>query len=532
MPGPNGTLTVRITDGYTDRHVTQHVRDLKFTKTAPGGHRDCSFRLTVPRGTFTDLGPQDRAYIYDARTTRCIFDSYIENPTPVDGPAGQSYDITARGGMALLNDETRPLIYIDTSLDTWDHVQYGTALKGSNASQFNDIPIGGATGMLAQFPEGLTVATGAVAAVDNYSLARANMEIAAVRVLTVSGKNDTGWRTELFDGTTVHSTGDPIQMSLTGADQTFWVPTLADTGVVILQLRRNGLATNVADDLTWTKFGVLSLLGRRVDRYGTLLGTAVEHGSTATSVLASQVVEDLLGRLLTFCDPATADVDVTTWPIDQLAMPDGVKAAQVLDALELWEPDHFFEILESDPAGLHRFNYRAWPTEPRYEVSVKDGWRQTGSDVDLCNRILVSWTDHAGTTQTTEVTAADLGLTGIGLPVDALGSRVKDADPITLPEGLGSEANALQIGGAILTEKINPPRAGTVVVRRPVLDRDTDSLVMPWELEPGCVVRIRETGDELRCTEVSYDDDSVASTLTLGRPVLTTEQRVARLSAA
>jgi hypothetical protein len=202
-------------------------------------------------------------------------------------------------------------------------------------------------------------------------------------------------------------------------------------------LFRTGIGTNVADDTTWSQFDGLSMIGQRMDRNGTLL-TGAAGLVSATQVLASQVVEDLLGRLLTFCDPATAQVDATTFGITELAWPEGVKAADVLTKLGLFESGYLWEILESNDAGKHRFNYRAWPTTPRYEVSVRDDWKQRGSDVDLCNRILVAWTDAVGNHQVTAVTAAVLGLTGIGLPVDALGTRVKDADPITLPDGYGS----------------------------------------------------------------------------------------------
>jgi hypothetical protein len=141
----------------------------------------------------------------------------------------------------------------------------------------------------------------------------------------------------------------------------------------------------------------------------------------------------------------------------------------------------------------------------------------------------VNWTDGNGNAQSTPVTAASLGLVGIGLPVDDLGARVKDADPITLPEGKGSAANATRIGGQILTDKINPPKSGTILVRRPIIDQLTGNTVMPWEIEPGYICRVRETGDDLRITQVDYDDDSCSMLLTLGAPVLTDEQRLARL---
>jgi hypothetical protein len=42
---------------------------------------------------------------------------------------------------------------------------------------------------------------------------------------------------------------------------------------------------------------------------------------------------------------------------------------------------------------------------------------------------------------------------------------------------------------------------------------------MPWEIEPGYLCRVRETGDDLRITQVDYDDDSCSMLLTLGTPV-------------
>jgi hypothetical protein len=526
MPGTRGALTVRVADGHTDRHVTRHVQGLRFTKVAPGGHQSCSFTMNLPRDTFTDLGPQDRCWIYDARTARPVFDGYLENPTPVDGPRGQSFDVSAVGGMALANDETRALIYVDRDLAGWEKASDSAPSANVETGDFDGV----GTGVRVQFVPGQPVGTGSLANVGYYPILRAGMTIGAIKCSFDSGNATAGYVQDF-----VTDSGS----TLTGVRSTSAFPFEAYTDddftdgatIIGIRLRRSGLPTNVADDDTWTAVVDLSVVGQRMDRYGDLLLGAAGLVS-ADSVLAHHVVEDLLGRLLTFCDPSTALIEATTWEIDQLAFPNGEKAATVLGALDLWEPDMLWEIGAAGPNGLHQFNYRAWPTEARYEVSVKDGWRQTGGDVDLCNRILVSWTDANDKTQTTTVTADDLGLVGIGLPVDALGTRVKDADPITLPDGFGSEANAIRIGGEILRDKIQPPKAGTAVVRRPITDRLTGCQVMPWELEPGYVVRVRETGDELRCTQVEYTDDDVASTLTLGRPQLTEQQRVARLDAA
>lgn len=529
MPGPHAPLAVRIDDGQTDRHVTKHVRGLKWTKTAPGGHQNLQFQMVLPHGTFNDLGPQDRAYVYDARTARPLFDAYLDNPTPTDGPDGQQFDVLGYGGMARANDESRGLIYIDRTLNAWEKAT--DSAPATNVETGNQV--GTTPGARVQFTPGQPLATGSIASIGNYEAERAGITIGGLYCDLVSGKTDAAYATEFAwtSGSlaiafgTMSTTPTPVELYV-GDDFT-------DTNRIALRLRRTGAATNIADDTTWMTATDLSIIGRRMDRHGNLLTGAADHLS-AQHVLAHQVVEDLLGRLLTFCDPGTAVIDETTWPIDQLTFFDGVRAAEVLTALSVWEPDMLWEIGETLSNGLHRFAYRAWPTEPRYEVSVKDGWRQAGGDVDLCNRVLVSWTDADGKHHTTPVTAADLGLVGIGLPVDELEEqgRTKDAEPVRLPDGFGSEANAVQIGAAILRDKLNPPRSGTVTVARPVRDLLTGSMVMPWELEPGYVCRVREPGYDLRLTQVDYDDDAVAATLTLGTPAPTLEQRTARLSAA
>lgn len=521
MTGLRGALTVRVNDGQTDRHVTRYCRGLRFTKTAPGGHRNLAFSMTVPRDTFS-LGPQDRCYVYDARTARTVAEGYMENPTPIDGPDGQQYDISAMGGMALANDESRALIYLDKTFEPWQRDV--NAYSGSGLETVNNA-------LHIQVNPGMTINTNQYAGASNTELQRAGMNLGAVRYVLTSGKIDTGYKNVLWtSGSGFATIGDTLpRITTTPITDTWWVSThFAASDSFSLLLQRIGGATNVADDLIWSRFSELAVLGQRMDRNGALL-TGATGLVSATQVLASQVVEDLLGRLLTFCDAGTATIDATTFGITQLAYPDGVKAAGVLNDLAVFEPDFIWEILESLDNGKHRFSYRAWPTTPRYEVSVKDGWRQTGSDADLCNRILVSWSDAAGNPQVTTVTAASLGLTGIGLPVDELGTRVKDADSVSLPDGRGSSANATRIGGQILTDKIKPPKAGTVLVRRPIVDHLTGSAVMPWEIEPGYLCRVRETGDDLRITQVDYNDDDTSMLLTLGTPVLTQDQRLARL---
>jgi hypothetical protein len=532
MSGLRGALAVRVDDGQTDRIVTRYCRGLKFSKVAPGGHQSLSFTMVLPPSMFTDLGPEDRVYVYDARTARTVIEGYLENPTPTDGAEGQQYEVSAVGGMALANDETRALIYVDRDLSQINKSAPST--PSSNVETGLWVGNGTSPRIRAQLTPGQPITTNDNVAAEYTALSRAGMSLGAFNVYVQSGRTDGGYRNRAFFNASSIDLGNTSGIFTTGASETRWAATdfaSGTTNYLSLSVFRTGGATNIATDDVWADYVDLVVIGQRMTRYGVLL-TGSAGLVSATQVLASQVVEDLLGRILTMCDAGTAQVDATAFGITQLAYPDGVKAAGVLNDLAVFEPDYLWEILESQDNGKHRFNYRAWPTSPRYEFTVADGWQQRGSDVDLCNRILVSWADPTGKTQVTPVTAASLGLVGLGYPVDALGTRVKDADPITLPDGKGSAANATQIGGQILADKINPPKAGTVVVRRPIVDQLTGNLVMPWEIEPGYLGRIRETGDDLRITQVDYDDDTCSATVTLGRPVLTDEQRLARLDRA
>lgn len=528
-------LTVRINDGYTDRHVTSHVTGFGFRKVAPGGYHSLQMRINLPRDFFRDLGPADRVTVYDARTGDVVIEGLTENPGVTDGPAGQSYDLSAMGTMILAKDESRALIYIDRDLSTW--VKYAGSAASATAEQSNDPAVtdpttAAAAGLRLAFNPGQPINTGSAAQLGYNAIADAKMEVGALRLQLKSGKVDADYLPELVvRGGTPDALplGSGLSTTLLAVNRFVGTHFSGGTRRIALNLRRTGGATNVADDDTWTWFTDVAVCGRRVNRRGIPAMSSTDM-VTNQYVRADWVVEDLIGRVLTMCDPDTAVIEPTTFEIDQLAYPDKATGQRVLDDLALWEPDFLWEMLETLPSGRIRFRYRPWPTTHRYEVSTRrDDYRAPGGEVDLCNRIAVFWTDAAGASQVTPVTRSvpELG----GAPGD-VGARTKDAEPITLPAGKGSAANALRAGQQELAAKADPPTSATVVVRRPLYDRLTGRYADPWELEPGYLTAVRETGEMLRMTEMTYDDESVAATLTLGEPVLTQEQRVARLKAA
>lgn len=528
----HGALTVRVNamDGLTDRVVTQYVRGLRFRKTAPGGFASASCTIVLPRSELANLGPSDRFYVYDARTGRTVWDGYTENPGTSDGPEGQSFDLSAMGGTVLASDRTEKAVYADT-----DHDQWLLQLSASSATVQTDD-----SGDLAcAFNSGAAIGTGSQAEAIYKGLTGSSQFVGSYSYTWTAGKTDANYKVEdgtgQMDRAGVGTGGFAVEASATFVTTGGTVAkTPADFGdsqnYVIVRAVRTGGATNVADELTWVRFHNLTVNARMLTATGAL-------ASATQPLTASAIAADIVGRLLSSVDPVRVSIDATTEVIDQLAYRDGANAGEIFDDLALHEPDYYWGIGASNAAGLHEFWFRAWPTEVRYEISVRDGYNAPGGDTDLCNRIAVFWTDAKGQDRVTLVGqyVQEIGnrapVDGSGVPDPAFVGRIKDSDPVTLPEGRGSAANAQRVGAAILATKASASKAATAVVARPITDLFTGLEVMPWEINPGYPTRVRETGDVLRLTEVEYIDDDCAATLTLGTPTLTSDQILARVKA-
>lgn len=528
-----GELAVRINDGTTDRHVTRYVRGLRFTKAAPGGFHSASLELNLPQATFNDLGPADKVFVYDAATGKTLWEGFTQNPGAVDGAAGQRFDLSAIGTSVLATDEARGAIYIDRRLDPWFQSNAGASVASGSAQATEDPATSGNLGQVikTQLNPGVPITTGGWVGMAYHQLGAVGMEFGAMFITTRSGMTDTNYRTELVTPLTFFQIGPAGTINTTATSENRWVDAggpnpPAGTTVFLLRLRRAaGGATNITVDTLYSIFGNLAVLGRRMDRFGTLVVSQFGAGGgmkSNTYVQADWVVEDLLGRVLTFCDKNASTIEATTFQIDQLAYPEAVNARRILEDLAGFEPDFLWELLHSTPSG-YVFNYRAWPTNARYEISTADGYNKTGGDVDLCNRIAVTWTDPQGRKQVEVVTAT--------VPELDVTSRIRDADPVELSPGNSSSDNAVRYGQEILAAKNTGPKSATARLGRPVMDLLSGSRVQPWEIEPGYMVRVRESGDLLRLTEMEYVDDDGAAILQLGLPTPTVEERLAGISA-
>jgi hypothetical protein len=97
-------------------------------------------------------------------------------------------------------------------------------------------------------------------------------------------------------------------------------------------------------------------------------------------------------------------------------------------------------------------------------------------------RRLVRWTAANGRARSTRVTQAQTDLDNAGLTREAL---------VDLGDNAGSSANATQAGTKFLADHNSPPNAGTLTISKPVLDLVSGRTVMPWELVPGTLIRVR-----------------------------------------
>lgn len=513
-------LSLRVDDGDKPRFVTRHASGLSFRKTAPGGHHSLSVTLSLPRDLFAALGPNDKVYVDDGRTGRTVWEGYTENPGSADGAAGEGFDLSAMGGQVLASDHSTAVVFMERSLDSSLWIRRPTDSAGGTeqviGSDNQTIRL--------QFPSGIPVGSNSGTVLEYFGLYRTGQRVAAVTCDVAAGKTDAGYTQQVIvtdEGGLVYGASSVVPFSTTpqvdlGQVVVTDFPATCETAGIAIS--RAGGATNVADDLTWGDFSDIYVRPILADASGADVLTGFGLGD---AVYAHEVVNHILGTMLPSCDAARARVDTAAARIEQLAYHDGATPRQILDNLALWEPDFLWEILESTIAGKHQFNYRAWPTSPRYEISTRDGYAAPGGDADLCNRVVVYWTDAAGSRQSTVVTST----------VPELGSRVRDAQPVTLPPGRGNANDALRVGQMVLAAKASPPRDAKATVTRPLFDYLTGGRVMPWEIEPGYLVRVRETGDDLRLTEVTYSDDRVSADLTLGTPQRTVEQMVASLAA-
>jgi hypothetical protein len=534
-------LSVRVKTARADKHITLDLRDLSLRSVAPGGFASATFSLDRPLSTQPDeIDYYSTVYVYDRRNGQTVWEGRLEDPGRSAGD-GQVWSVAAVGPSAQAQDRTVPLIYIDQSLsEGW--IRADNVTPGATVGVGADIGLGANSSTQAiniQWPQGLGVVNNSRGVWRYTLIADAGQKLARVDYTWDTGATTSNNKVEAVTRSTDLASGEVARTqawdTAGGTSSPIVVVTDWPNGrshVELRTLRDPGGAATVPDDNSWASIRNVFILALRYDK----AGAEITSGYTTNSLLASDVVADLLGRLLTGFDGANATVAATSYAITSLAYSGGVTAAQVFDDLMLLEPAYYWAAWESNTAGLNRFEWKAWPTTVRYEADIVDGFDSPGSAANLFNTVRVTYTDAAGKTKNVQRTQTVQALTDAGL------TREGFLDLRTT--GISTLANAQQAGDQWLAQRATPPNAGTLTIARPILDRTDGKMAMPWEILPGELIRVRGVRpsiDSLNATDrdgvtvfrivgTDFRASDAAATLELDSYPLTTARALAKLA--
>lgn len=481
-------LAVRLVTSRADRYVTADLRDLTFRETAVGGWG--SIRISLDRPLTiqpNEIAHYGRCYVYDTRSGRVISEGRLEDPGRGAGAGGQVWDLVAMGPAAHARDRTVPITYVDTSLRELvradNYTPGGTDRVGGDPGA----PTGNQEALTLQFPSGLPVNIDAKVCMRYTRLMESGQQLARVDYTWDSGTADTTFQSQMVtrtDGST--ASGDIVRsenlVTTGGATSPRVIITSFPVGrnTVEWRLFRSGAAATIPSDLFWLSIRNVVVIATRYNKGGTELLTAADY--TANTVLASEVVADLLGRLLVQYDGAGASIATTTYAIDQMSYPDGTTAGKILDDLMVIEPGYRWGAYESNSAGRHRFEWAPWPTAVRYEADVTDGFDSPGSADGVYNAVRVRWRGPDGQILSTRRTSTVPALVAAGITREA---------QVDLGDELGSRTNAQQTGDKFLAEHATAPNAGRLTIARPITDLYTGARVQPFEIKAGELIRVR-----------------------------------------
>lgn len=483
-------ITVRLSNPGLDIHVTQKLAGLTWRTVIPGGYASATFALQRPIDVNDPmLAPFTRVYVYDGRDGSVLWEGRLQMSGRSAGDQGQVWALTAIGPSAHTLDQSSPLVYIDTRLEPWQRSNYEGAVMpaGANVAITNHPNTSLVDVVLCQFPSGLPVVNTSRAAALYDLLVGTGMFIGAIGFSWDAGFTSSTWNAQLGTGNGATYLETPFSATGNIAGGTFvgWVvddfPVARDFAGIRLVNTSAGSVT-ISDDLRWISFANIRVLGRRMDSSGVLVSGASAMGSSVF-VRASWVIGDLLGRMLPQYDGPNAEFNAAnTVDIDQLTYEDPVTPSQVLDDLMQLEPACYWAAWESNTAGEYRFEWSNWPTTPQYEASVDDGFDSPAPQFEVYNKVRVRYKDPRGKTQIYTTSQTVDVLTSAGIIRQGF---------IDLADEVGSAANAAAVAATFLTEHNSPSSGGTLTVARPIRDLLTGRQVMPWQILPGRLIRVR-----------------------------------------
>jgi hypothetical protein len=472
-------LSVSLETSRMVTQVTRQVRDLSFRSAIPGGFASANISLDRP----LSLQPGEIAYygrlrITDGRHGGVVWEGRLEDPGRSAGVDGQVWDLTAIGPAGHARDITAPLVYAYRDLTHWQRTAATKAAGRISEDEHTD----GSPALLLGALSGTWSSPDSVRATSKW-VQQAGQRLARVNWQMVGGAGSSQW---LMEGHVWLGLGSPVlvrQNILTA-----FVQGLSNKRVTTdwthpkdrLELRLAADAAGLAGGETrWARFWDLRVRTILMDTAGSEITTASFYATDEVPV--EDIIRDLLGRRLPQFDGPNAEVGQLGESLDQLAYPDGVDAAGVLEELMGLYPDWYWAAWESGAGGLYRFEWAQWPAEVRYEADLGDGYTAAGSAEGLYNAVNVRFRDQGGTISIFRFTSTVPALDDAGLTREA-----------TLDLGeAGSAAAAITAGNNFLADHQAPPNAGRLTVARPVRDLVAGRTVAPWEIRPGALLRVR-----------------------------------------
>jgi hypothetical protein len=466
--------------GYFD--LSGQVYDLQFRSEAPGGFASATFTLARPLDVPGDeVEYYAPVYVFDTRTGETVWEGRQEDPGRSAGDTAGAYRMTAMGPSARTHDRIEPVIYCDRGPANW--------VLGAGSAKYIRVDLGGAAeagGVVNMKAEaGATWAIGDAAGITYTKVAECGQTLARVRADWDTGLTNANSELQLL--TSVDGAAGTVRNSATWNTAGGLLAASRGAGSDIpigqnwafLRVIRPAVA-GTGGDTVWAEFTLPVVRGILKDVNGNDITTA---SYATSSVLAHEVVKDVLGRLLSAVfDGPNAIIATTSFAINHLVYLDGADAGKIFDDLAVFEPGYYWAAWESGWGTKSRFEYVAWPTTTvRYEADLTD-IDAPAAAADLFDGVSVRYRDLNNRVQTPKFTQTVPELVRAGF------SRTGFVD---LGDEIGSVAAAARAADSFLDDHLFPPNAGRLTVTGPTADLQLGRYVEPWELRPGHLFAVR-----------------------------------------
>jgi len=479
--------TVRLDGPQGSLMLTRRVSDLEFTNIENGGFGSGSFTLARPIAR-KQLETYAEVLVFDGRNGKQVGGGRILTPGRSSSDQGQVANISFLGeGPAALGGVERPYFLIDGDLSNW----FITSRSGRRYDAgIGTLPDGSSDDdmLLFQATDGASINANDNLVMINRLAQRCGQLLGGLRFRHRSGITSSAWHirgrvysNDLSGFTTAinddwsGSTSAVRRMTVNGD--------FSNRAVAGLQWLRDAAGT--AGESAWSVARDIIL---RAQLYGTD-GNLRTTGYTNDYVRAGEAFIDWCVRSCPTLDMVGAKVAAGTYQFDQLSWPDGIDGMAFMDELLALEKTLMWGVFEKQPNGLYRTQLIERSTAVRYELSVQDGYNESGPADELCNVVYALWTSPGGKPQMTRVPT-----TGVA-PVPELDARGghPQSKILTLGDEVGSSSQATKKAQEYLASHASIPNGGTLTVsgKRRIWDTYTGRMVAPWEIEPGYVGRIR-----------------------------------------